>query len=56
MHRRELVRELLKAGYHSIGDTKHERFERDGHIVQIKRHGEIGEKTAERILRQARLR
>lgn len=56
MHRRELVSRLLKAGFVSIGGTRHERFRRGSTIVQVKRHSEIDEQTAKRILRQAGLR
>lgn len=56
MHRRELVKALLEAGFVSVGGTKHERFRRGRTVVQVKRHAEIDEVTAKRILRQAGLR
>lgn len=56
MHRRELVQILLRAGFVSRGGTNHEHFWKDGKIVMVKRHSEIDEKTAKRILRQAGLR
>ena len=59
MHRRDLVKILLDAGFVPVGGTKHERFERGHVVVQVKRHREIreiGEAIAKRILRQAGLR
>lgn len=56
MQRRELVRILLEAGFVSVGGTKHEAFVRDGRVVRVKRHREIEDQIAKRILRQAGLR
>lgn len=56
MQRRELVRILLLAGFVSRGGTKHEKFERDGVQVKVKRHREIEDETARRILKQAGLK
>ena len=53
MHRRDLVKILLDAGFVPVGGTMHERFESGHVVVQVKRHREIGEAMAKRILRQA---
>lgn len=54
--RRELVRMLEAAGFRSVGGTKHERFTNGKVTVQVKRHREIEDATAKRILKQAGLR
>lgn len=54
--RRELVRMLEAAGFRSVGGTKHERFTNGDVTVQVKRHREIEDATAKRILKQAGLR
>lgn len=56
MHRRELVRILEANGWQSRGGTNHERFWKDGKMVMVKRHREIDEKTAKKVLREAGLR
>lgn len=56
MHRRELVKALLDAGFVSRGGTKHEKFVGNGRVVRVKRHPEIDEQTAQKVLRQAGLR
>lgn len=56
MQRRELVRILLAAGFASKGGTKHEAFVKDGIRVLVKRHREIEDEAAKRILRKAGLR
>ncbi len=56
MKRRELVKMLVSAGWMPYGGTKHEKFYKDGKWILLKRHGEIDETTAKRILRQAGLR
>lgn len=56
MQRRELVRILADAGFESVGGTKHEKFYKDGVTVMVKRHNEIPDQTAKKILRQAGLR
>ena len=48
--RRELVR------IRSVGGTKHERYTNGEVTVQVKRHREIEDATAKRILKQAGLR
>ncbi|MEG0050331.1 MAG: type II toxin-antitoxin system HicA family toxin [Clostridia bacterium] len=55
MQRRELVKMLLYAGFWSKGGTKHERFTNGKITVQVKRHREIEDETAKRILKQAGL-
>lgn len=54
--RRDLVRMLLKAGFESEGGTKHERFNNGKVTVSVKRHREIDDATAKKILRDAGLR
>ena len=56
MYRRDLVRLLLAAGFSSIGGAKHETFVKGSVRVRVKRHREIDDETAKRILRQAGLR
>ena len=56
MKRRELVRILLQAGFVSCGGAKHECFVKGDRTVFVKRHREIEDASAKRILRQAGLR
>lgn len=56
MQRRELVRILKAAGFVSKGGTNHEKFYKDGKMVLVKRHREIEDQIAKRILREAGLR
>ena len=56
MQRRELVRILKAAGFVSKGGTNHEKFYKDGRMVLVKRHREIEDQIAKRILREAGLR
>ena len=56
MNRRVLVGMLLNAGFVSKGGAKHEMLSKDGINVLVKRHREIEEQVALRILRQAGLR
>ena len=56
MQRRALVKMLLAAGFVSKGGTNHEKFVRGITTVLVKRHHEIEDETAKRILRQAGLR
>ncbi len=56
MQRRELVKILLENGWASRGGTNHEHFWKEGKMVMVKRHREIEDQTAKRILRQAGLR
>ncbi len=54
--RRELVKMLIQAGFRSEGGTKHEHFTNDKVKVNVKRHREIEDAIAKRILRDAGLR
>lgn len=54
--RRDLVRQLIDGGYWSVGGTKHEHFTNGDKTVMVKRHTEIADKIAKKILRQAGLR
>ena len=56
MQRRELVRILLDAGFFSKGGTKHETFTNGSVTVRVKRHREIEDQIAKRILKKAGLR
>lgn len=56
MQRRELVRILKAAGFISKGGTNHEKFYKGGKTVLVKRHREIEDQIAKRILREAGLR
>lgn len=55
MQRRELVRILEAAGFVSKGGTKHETFTNGKVLVRVKRHREIEDQTAKRILKKAGL-
>jgi predicted RNA binding protein YcfA (HicA-like mRNA interferase family) len=54
--RRDLVRQLIEAGFWSTGGTKHEHFTNGTVTVMVKRHREFDEATTKRILRQAGIR
>ena len=54
--RRDLVKVLIEAGFHSEGGTKHEKFTKGTITVLVKRHREIPDEIAAKILRQAGLR
>ena len=54
--RRDLVRELERAGFVSQGGTNHEKFAHpDGRATVVPRHREISEVMANVIRRQAGL-
>ena len=54
--RRDLVRELLDAGFESQGGRNHEMFTKEGFATVVPRHREIKESTANQIRKQAGLR
>ncbi len=54
--RRDLVRILIEGGFYSIGGTKHEHFTNGKVTVLVKRHREIPDEIASKILRQAGLK
>ncbi len=56
MQRRELIKLLTDAGFWSLGGTKHETFTDGERLVRVKRHREIEDQIAKRILRAAGLR
>lgn len=56
MQRRVLVKLLTEAGFQSRGGTKHEKFTKDGITVKVKRHREVEDEVAKRILKAAGLR
>lgn len=56
MQRRVLVKILLDNGFVPDGGTNHEKFTNGKVTVMVKRHREIADQTAKRILRQAGLR
>lgn len=51
MQRRELVRILEEAGFISKGGTNHEKFVKGDKLVLVKRHREIEDQIAKRILK-----
>lgn len=56
MHRRDLVKILQANGFRSAGGTNHEKFTNGKVTVLVKRHSEIADQIAKRILREAGLR
>jgi len=54
--RTDLVRTLQKAGFTSDGGTNHEHFKKGKVTVLVKRHREIPDEIAKKILREAGLR
>lgn len=56
MQRRKLVGILEANGFRSLGGTNHEKFSDGSHMVLVKRHREIPDEIAKKILRQAGLR
>lgn len=54
--RRDLVRELEVHDFRSIGGAKHEKFTNGEVTVRVKRHREIPDDIAAKVLRQAGLR
>ena len=56
-HAETRIGEILEAnGWKSRGGTNHEHFWKDGKMVMVKRHREIEDQTAKRILKGAGLR
>jgi predicted RNA binding protein YcfA (HicA-like mRNA interferase family) len=56
MKRRDLVKILKQNGYRSDGGTKHEHFVKGKHTIMVKRHNEIEDQIAKKILKQAGLK
>lgn len=54
--RRDSVLLLTKNGFWSVGGTRHEKFTNGKVTVLVKRHREIEDIVAQKILRQAGLR
>ena len=54
--RRDLVRELLAAGFVSKGGANHEVFTKPGYRTEVPRYREIGERLANAIRKQAGLK
>lgn len=54
--RRDLVLLLTKNGFWSVGGTRHEEFTNGKVTVLVKRHREVEDIVAQKILRQAGLR
>ncbi len=54
--RRVLVKMLQDGGFWSDGGTRHEHFTNGKTTVLVKRHTEIPDEIAKKILRQAGLR
>ena len=56
MQRRMLIKQLMDNGFWSDGGTKHEKFTNGRYTVLVKRHQEIPDQIAKRIMREAGLR
>ena len=56
MQRRELVKILLDAGFECKHGANHDIFFKGSLMIPLKRHREIEDQIAKRILRQAGLR
>lgn len=54
--RRDLVKQLEDAGFWSEKGTRHEHYTNGKVTVMVKRHREIPDQIAKKILRQAGLR
>ena len=54
--RRVLVKQLLDNGFYANGGTNHEHFTNGDVTVMVKRHREIPDEIAKKILRQAGIR
>ena len=54
--RRDLVLLLTKNGFWSVGGTRHEKFTNGKVTVLVKRHREVEDIVAQKILQQAGLR
>lgn len=54
--RRDLVNELLAAGWIEVGGAKHDKFRKGNKTVMVPRHSEIKNSLASAIRRQAGLR
>ncbi len=54
--RRDLVRELLAAGFVSKGGANHEASTKPGYRTEVPRHREIGERLADAMRKQAGLK
>jgi predicted RNA binding protein YcfA (HicA-like mRNA interferase family) len=53
--RRDVVKELTKAGFVSRGGKKHEKFTDGTRITEVPRHAEVDDYTYRSIRRQAGL-
>jgi len=54
--RKDLVRELVRAGFREVGGTKHGKFRCGRITVVVPRHSEIKDQLADAIRREAGLR
>ena len=54
--RRDLVRELERAGFERAKGTKHGKYKKGSTTVMVPRHGEIKNQMANAIRREAGLR
>jgi hypothetical protein len=54
--RRDIVRELKRAGFVSLGGKKHETFVKGNKMTRVARHSEIDDTMYRVIMRQAGLR
>ncbi|MDR3307609.1 MAG: type II toxin-antitoxin system HicA family toxin [Coriobacteriales bacterium] len=54
--RRDIVRELTKAGFVNLGGANHDKYVNGDRTTEVPRHREIPEPLAKDILRQAGLK
>jgi len=54
--RRDIVRELTKAGFVNLGGANHDKYVNGDRTTEVPRHREIPELLAKDILRQAGLK
>jgi mRNA interferase HicA len=54
--RRDIVQELKRNGFKSIGGTNHETFVKGNKITRVARHNEIDDVMYKVIMKQAGLR
>ena len=54
--REKFIAKLKKAGFHSVGGTKHEKFKhQDGRHANVPRHRELNDYTCKKILKDAKI-
>ena len=54
--REKFIAKRRKAGFHSVGGTKHEKFKHeDGRYALVPRHKNLNDFTCKRILKDAKI-